>query len=213
MAAHPTQDVADLLLTEAEVEQLAGRGWFVRDGFLGRAEALALRAAAESLYDEGGLRPAAVSRWGNRRVDREIRGDELAWLRDHLEEPRFAALRARFEDLRGALNRQLWLGLSEMTVQLARYPGDGSGYQRHFDAFRGSVNRRVTAILYLNPAWRPEHGGQLVLCGQDTAVEPHLDRLLVFLSEQIEHEVAPSFAVRWAVTAWYRTRDTERPVL
>jgi SM-20-related protein len=38
-------------------------------------------------------------------------------------------------------------------------------------------------------------------------VEPILDRLLVFLSERVEHEVLPTRVPRRAVTAWFRPRD------
>jgi SM-20-related protein len=38
-------------------------------------------------------------------------------------------------------------------------------------------------------------------------VEPSLDRLVVFLSERIDHEVLPAFAPRLALTAWYYGRD------
>jgi SM-20-related protein len=74
----------------------------------------------------------------------------------------------------------------------------------------------VTAIYYANPGWRAEDGGALRLYvdGADGAaastdvapvdVAPLLDRLLVFLSERVEHEVLPTRAPRWAVTAWFR---------
>jgi len=38
-------------------------------------------------------------------------------------------------------------------------------------------------------------------------VEPTLDRLVVFLSERIEHEVLPSQAPRLALTAWFYGRS------
>jgi SM-20-related protein len=67
----------------------------------------------------------------------------------------------------------------------------------------------VTAIYYANPAWRPEDGGllRLHLDGATHDVAPVLDRLLVFLSERVEHEVLPAEAPRRAVTAWLRARD------
>jgi SM-20-related protein len=80
----------------------------------------------------------------------------------------------------------------------------------------------VTAIYYVNPGWRPEDGGALRLHAQGTdgadatdaatsaeAVDlaPLLDRLIVFLSERVEHEVLPTKSTRWAVTAWFRPRD------
>ena len=78
---------------------------------------------------------------------------------------------------------------------------------RHRDAFPGGDNRRVTAILYLNPDWQPEHGGQLRLhLDPPRDVEPFSERLVVFLSDRVEHEVLPAFADRWAITAWYYPR-------
>ena len=80
----------------------------------------------------------------------------------------------------------------------------------------------MTAIYYANPGWRPENGGALRLHahgtdGTDAAdaatdagavdLAPLLDRLLVFLSERVEHEVLPTKTPRWAVTAWFRPRD------
>ena len=63
----------------------------------------------------------------------------------------------------------------------------------------------MTAIFYPNPDWRPEHGGLLRLYLKEGTVEvaPSLDRLVVFLSEQLEHEVLPTHAPRLALTAWY----------
>lgn len=33
----------------------------------------------------------------------------------------------------------------------------------HFDTYLGQDSRRITAIVYLNPDWRPGHGGELRL--------------------------------------------------
>ncbi len=178
------------------------RGFFIRDGFLGSA-AVEVHRAAEALHASGRLRPAGVGRGGERRKDLEIRGDEIAWVGEG--EAGFSEVWARFEALRAALNREAYLGLSRFDLQLARYAGAGERYVRHRDAFGGPGNRRLTAILYLNPGWRPEHGGQLRLHvgGGVLDVEPVLDRLIVFLSERLEHEVLPARAPRYAATAWF----------
>jgi SM-20-related protein len=75
----------------------------------------------------------------------------------------------------------------------------------------------VTAIYYANPAWRPADGGALRLYADPSVdsgaavepvdVAPILDRLLVFLSERVEHEVLPTQAPRRAITAWFRAHD------
>ena len=70
-------------------------------------------------------------------------------------------------------------------------------------------NRRVTAIYYANPGWRPEDGGALRLHIGEGCIDVAsvLYRLLVFLSERLEHEVLPARVPRRAVTAWFRARD------
>ena len=201
-------------LSDAEVDALGGDGWFVRDGFLGADRALAARDAARSLAAAEALRAPGLGRGADHRLDPTVRGDQTAWLRDHLADPRLAVVSARFEALRVELNAATWLGLTHFTVQLACYPGGGAGYARHLDALRGSINRVVTAIVYLNPEWLPEHGGLLRLFVTGTPEEaPLLDRLVVFRSDAVPHEVCPTFAERWALTAWFRKRDPERPAI
>ncbi|GAB4817949.1 hypothetical protein N2152v2_004995 [Parachlorella kessleri] len=47
------------------------------------------------------------------------------------------------------------------TCQLGCYPGGGARYVRHRDASLTCSYRTVTAMVYLNPGWRPDHGGEL----------------------------------------------------
>jgi SM-20-related protein len=169
-----------------EIQQLGERGLFVRDEFAGKDAALATLERLRALP----LHEAGVGR----ERQKAARGDRIAWVDD-------AESTARFEALRVALNENAWLGLDRFDLQIACYPA-GAAYERHRDAFRGSSERRVTAIWYLNLDWRPEHGGILRL-ERSIDVEPVLDRLIVFLSEKIEHEVLVSHAPRWALTAWY----------
>jgi SM-20-related protein len=203
----------DLALTDAEIRALGDRGWFLRDGVLGRPAALGVHDRVEALAAAGRLRPAGLSRGAGYRVDRPVRGDAILWI-DPTDIPlEIAGLWAVFLALRDALNRQAYQGLDRTEVQIARYPGDGAAYDRHRDAFPvlpgGRPNRRVTAIYYANPAWCPQDGGALRLHGDDGPIDvaPILDRLLVFLSERVEHEVLPAATPRRAVTAWFRARD------
>jgi SM-20-related protein len=188
-------DDSDLHLNDQEIRTLGEGGIVLSEGFIGRDEAI--RTAQE--LGARALRPAGVSRGAQ--VDPDVRNDEIAWL-DPEDAP---ALFARFESLRLLLNRTAYLGLSRMDVQLARYAGNGARYDRHLDAFAGSRRSRViTAIWYANRDWRPEHGGVLRVHGPFARdVEPILDRLVLFLSEKVEHEVLPAHAPRLAVTAWY----------
>lgn len=203
---------AAVTVTPAEVAALGAGGYFVRDGVLGEGPGRAVCDAVEALAAAGALRPAGVSRGAGYRVDPATRGDAMAWIDPGNAPSALAPLCAWFLALRGALNREAYLGLDRVEVQAARYPGNGTGYRRHRDAFAAPgaapPGRRVTAIYYANPDWRPEDGGVLRLHLPDgpVDVEPRLDRVVVFLSERVEHEVLPTRAPRRAVTAWFRGR-------
>jgi SM-20-related protein len=200
-------------LTDVEIQALGQRGWFFRDGVLGPLASMAVHDAVEALNASGNLRPAGLGRGAGHRVDAAVRGDAIAWIAPNEVPPPLAPLWVVFLALRDALNRGVYLGLDRVEVQAARYPGGGTAYARHRDAFPVAPgerpNRRVTAIYYANPAWRPEDGGalRLYLDAGPSDVAPVLDRLLVFLSDRIEHEVLPARVPRRAVTAWFRARD------
>jgi SM-20-related protein len=195
-------------LRDEEIEALGTQGFFVRDAFLGEEQARAVQAQAQARVASGGLRPAAIRRGADRSEDTAVRGDFITWL---APEPGTAlgVLWEAFAALGEELSRSAYLGLGRFDVQLAHYPGGGTRYVRHRDAFPGQSNRRLTAIYYANPDWRPEHGGQLRLYREEAPLEvaPTLDTLVVFLSERLEHEVLPTHAPRLAVTAWYYGRD------
>jgi SM-20-related protein len=199
-------------LSAQELDALSREGWFHRDAVLGTAGGTAVRDLIEALAAAGGLRRAGIQRKSAVEFEPAIRGDAIAWIGPALP----AALRplhAWFLALRDALNRRAYLGLDGLEIQVARYPGDGACYRRHRDGRPAAPGeqpaRRITAIYYANPGWRPEHGGQLRLhlAGGPVDLDPILDRAVVFLSEEVLHEVRPAFAPRRAVTAWFRARD------
>ena len=184
-------------MSPLEVEQLGTHFFFTRKFFLGEAVAGKIRAEAQNLP----LNRAGIGR--DHRLDDSVRSDELAWLTPQSATGALAEAVTAFDSLMESLNEQAWLGLRSFDLQLAHY-APGSRYARHRDAFPGQDNRRITAIVYLNPGWEPAHGGQLRLHLQPPLdLEPTLDRLIVFRSEVVEHEVLEARAERWALTAWY----------
>ena len=187
-------------LTESEVEQLGTHGYFSRPSFLGAELAQRVSTEARGIP----LRRAGVRRQGE--LNDSIRTDELAWVTREDAKGALAEAVTRFDALMKELNEAAWTGLRTFDLQLARY-GPGARYVRHRDAFPGDDNRRITAIVYLNPNWEPSHGGQLQLhVTLPVQLEPTLDRLVVFRSEVVEHEVLEAHAERWALTAWYSAK-------
>ena len=195
-------------LRDEDIQSLGERGWFTRESFLGGAAARALYTEARARVDAGRLRPAGIRRGADHTLERATRGDFITWIEPDEAGVALGSLREAFTALGETLSAEAYLGLGRFDLQLAWYPGHGEHYARHVDAFPGQSNRRVTAIYYLNPDWGPAQGGLLRLHLEEGPVEvaPTLDRLVVFLSERIEHEVLPAHGSRLALTAWYYGR-------
>jgi SM-20-related protein len=193
-------------LSEAAIESLGTSGFTWGTGLLGEGLARRAHVEAVSLRSTGALRRAGVRRGTDHAVDEVVRGDSITWI-DREASGALGEVFERFEALRQELNEGAYLGLRRIELQLAHYPGTGAGYQRHRDAFPGDDNRRLTAIVYLNPEWRPAHGGTLsVFTEPPQTIEPRLDTYALFRSALVEHEVNPSFSDRFAITAWFSAR-------
>jgi len=189
---------------------LMAAGWFVRERAVAAARVAELAAELDTLREGDRLRRAGIGRDRDYQLDRETRRDWIGWL--SRRRPRQAAFLDWAEGLRRALNRRLFLGLFEFEAHLGLYPPDAF-YVRHFDSFRGAANRMVSLVLYLNPHWRSDDGGELVLYapggGVEAArVEPRAGTLVLFMSEEIEHEVLPTRAPRASVAGWFRLNNT-----
>ncbi|MDX5298962.1 MAG: 2OG-Fe(II) oxygenase, partial [Gammaproteobacteria bacterium] len=89
----------------------------------------------------------------------------------------------------------------------ALYP-PGTFYKRHVDNFRGRSSRVVTSLLYLNPHWQPGDGGEMQLYpdAADAAqrVEPRLGTFVLFMAEDLPHEVLPTRVPRGSIAGWFR---------
>ena len=88
------------------------------------------------------------------------------------------------------------------TMMLAAYPPNGF-YRRHLDSYNGEdIPRKVTVLLYL--LYQPQQGGHLRchLPAGPLDIAPLPGRVVVFWSQEVEHEVLPSHGERAALTLW-----------
>lgn len=113
------------------------------------------------------------------------------------------------------------------------HDGKGANYEAHYDSGPNDL-RKVTVLLYLNPAWRPESGGQFRIHNPPVPtaptpsrtgpsqmgptshpkllIEPIADTLLVFWSDKVIHSVLPNTVLneldhRYAITVWLETEN------
>jgi SM-20-related protein len=187
-------------------DALADTGYIVLDQPL--PDSL-IRGLIENLQmQQAALKPAGVGRQGDFQLDQNIRGDAIQWL-----EPGDLAVTeflCWMDTLRLAINQRLYLGLFEYEAHYALY-APGAFYQKHRDAFKGNLGRKLSTVLYLNPDWDLMAGGELVLYDEaDTTqlarVAPECGRLVIFLSEDFPHEVLPATQPRQSIAGWFRIK-------
>ncbi len=154
--------------------------------------------------------PAGVGRDLARQLDETVRSDEICWINGESEAGREWLEWAGH--LQTALNRRLLLGLFSFESHFAHY-APGAFYRRHRDAFLGEANRVLSIVAYLNPQWQPEDGGELLLYlddekGTGLRVLPESGTLVLFLSEEFDHEVLPARRDRYSLAGWFRVNSS-----
>jgi SM-20-related protein len=192
------------------IDQLAERGFGFTDDFVDAKLLAGLRARCLELNAAGNLRPAKVGRGSQERLAPEVRGDFISWL-EAPERDAEHSLLTKLDELRAALNRGLMAGLEDFQGHFALYPR-GAAYARHFDRLVGTDVRAISAALYLNDGWLPEHGGSLRIYtggGRSEELLPLGGRLVAFLSDRFEHEVLPATRERMSFTGWFRRRSLD----
>ncbi|MDO8273373.1 MAG: 2OG-Fe(II) oxygenase [Gammaproteobacteria bacterium] len=200
-------------------EDLLANSWSVLPACLPTALSTALQ---QQLHSMGTIdfSPAGIGRGTDHAVVAQVRRDEILWI-----EGATAAEREWLDwsgRLQSYLNRRLFLGLFSFESHFAHY-GPGAFYRKHLDAFKAQsnldaaggdgTNRVVSLVAYFNSQWQPEDGGELVLYAADGNMEvgrvtPALGTLVVFLSEDIPHEVLPAQRDRFSIAGWYRINQT-----
>lgn len=191
------------------IDALSKDGYVVLDDAI--PEALVQCQKAFHQIDQNSLKPAGVGPGRAQRIA-NVRSDKVYWLDNPAAD--ISVYWQAMELLRQAVNRTFYLGLFDFECHFARYDV-GDFYQKHWDAFRGKSNRRLSTIYYLNEQWQPSDGGELLIYQpQDSAqlcqrVQPRAGRLVVFFSEQFAHEVLPAKCVRRSLTGWFRVRENK----
>ncbi len=158
--------------------------------------------------------PAGVGRQRAHTINSFVRSDAISWI--ERDTPAGEGWLNWAAALQQYLNRRLFLGLFSFESHFSHYsPGDF--YKKHLDAFKGQSNRVLSLVLYLNPNWMPDDGGELALYhgerGQSLLkITPSMGTLVAFLSEEFPHEVLPAKRDRYAIAGWFRvnTTSTER---
>ncbi len=193
-------------LNDTLFDELSERGYAVLPSFLPDTLRQTLYEEALTLYGSRTMHQASIGHGIDNQIAVDIRGDFIHWLDGGT--PAQRAFLELMHTYRQQLNRTFYLGINNYEAHFALYP-EGRYYRRHWDNFRGRGNRLVTTVLYLNPEWRDEWGGQLRLYAQDeqtelTTITPQPGLLATFISSEVPHEVLPTRKARVSIAGWMR---------
>jgi SM-20-related protein len=191
----------------AAADALAGQRHVVLPGLVPAATWQVLRDEAVTLLQAQAFSPARIGRGEATHRQSDIRGDGLCWL--EAGRGAGAAYLTWMDGLRQTLNRELFLGLQEFEAHYAHYPV-GAFYRTHVDRHRDSNARVVSSVFYLNADWQPGEGGDLCMYDQHGRLlfsqPPQGGTLVLFMSDDMPHEVKVALRERWSIAGWFRTR-------
>lgn len=201
---------------DSAVDTLASGGFVVVDGWLGQARALALHRDLLALLERGCFAPAGVGAGAGRQRAAAVRSDSTCWFdaaaaaggsdarRGVLPGPEVVRFLAGIARLREHLNRTCFLSLTAIECHAACYE-PGAFYAAHLDTPAGDSRRVISFSHYLSERGPAERGGCLRVHGAGRApidIEPRFDRLVVFPSRSVVHEVLPVAVRRLSMTGW-----------
>lgn len=201
-------------LFERIAEDIRAKGWSVIPNALPIDLSSAILSQLQAA-DSAGFAPAGVGRSVDHIVNPFVRRDEICWIEGRTQaESDWLNWSDR---LRLHLNRRLYLGLFSFESHFAHYR-PGAFYRKHVDAFKNQpfkdgTNRVLSVVAYFNPGWLPDDGGELVMYEEFgtqsmLAVTPAFGTLVVFLSEDVPHEVKPARRDRFSIAGWYRVNSS-----
>ena len=214
-------------------DRLGADGFVVLDGWLGDEHAHALHAELLSLRERGRFAPSRVGHGAKRRGAPDVRSDLVCWFDVDVDDdgdpgdddddddgddgdgdgrrgirpgPQVRRFFSRLVGLRARLNATCFLSLTRIECHAACYE-TGAAYQAHLDAFAADDRRVISFSHYLNEGWTADDGGCLRMHGKAARdVEPVFDRLVIFQSRTMLHEVLPVSRRRFSSTGWMSAR-------
>ncbi len=178
----------------------------VDEHFIDKTLAKNLSIRLLSLFETNLMIGAGTGDTANKQVDQLIRNDKIFWLdRSHNDESENAFL-DHIDQFVTYLNSSCYTGITGYEFHFVLYE-KGSFYKKHFDRFKNNGDRAFSVIIYLNPDWVLNDGGELCIHQNNTQqyISPENCKGVFFKSDELEHEVLVTNVPRLSITGWLKT--------
>lgn len=178
----------------------------VDEQFIDKTLAKNLSVRLLTLFETNLMIGAGTGDTANKQVDQLIRNDKIFWLdRSHNDESENAFL-DHIDQFVTYLNSSCYTGITGYEFHFVLYE-KGSFYKKHFDRFKNNGDRAFSVIIYLNPDWVLNDGGELCIHQNNTQqyISPENCKGVFFKSDELEHEVLVTNVPRLSITGWLKT--------
>ncbi len=193
---------------EALILGLLDNQYGVCDGFLDETTLIGLRANLENYKQAGQMHPAGVGKKFDYQKNTMIRGDMIHWIEKNPTNPYEALFLEKVSHFVDYLNKSCYTSINDVEFHYAQYE-PGSFYKRHLDQFKSDKGRKFSLVIYLNEHWTASDGGNISLFVDENNVidiYPIGGRVVFFRSDEMEHEVHPSFTRnRISIAGWLKS--------
>ena len=152
------------------------------------------------------LTQAGIGALGEFQIKEDIRSDEILWLNKGECNAEIQTFFDFIELFIPTVNRELYTTIKDYEFHLAHYP-PGGFYKKHLDQFKSRNNRTLSVIVYMNDNWQDGDGGELKIYKKKDfsdfeIINPIGNRLAIFRSDTVWHEVLTSHKSRKSLTGW-----------
>lgn len=153
------------------------------------------------------MKTAKIGNKTNLSENKTIRLDTISWIDEKSTNPVERIYLEKMERFSLYLNKTYFTRISALECHYAKLqPGDF--YRKHVDQFKNDHSRKFSVILYLNTKWQEQDKGALKLFPQrkkHQEIRPVEGRLVFFKSDEMLHEVMPSFTRdRMSISGWLK---------
>lgn len=182
------------------IDKLAEQDYLIIDNFFNEEELIQINNFFNAQIEADNLVKAGIGAT-NYKIIEDVRGDFIYWLNE-ARDTTFSEFFKRIKEITFLLNRYCYLSISGNEFHMALYP-KGAHYDRHLDQFKERNNRLISVVFYLNENWKQGDGGELkIYKEQEIVIPPIYNRLVLFKSDVVEHEVLVTHVNRKSITGW-----------
>lgn len=177
------------------------------DNFFNAKTILGLRNNIQGFSDSGEMQLAGLGNKTDFQKDDKYRGDRIKWIEKESVDQFEAFYLKKVTSFINYLNKTCFTSINKFESHYASYE-QNSFYKRHIDQFKNDNGRKYSLVLYLNEDWLNQDGGILSLYpegGDEKSISPIGGRAVFFKSDELEHEVHPSFTRnRKSIAGWFK---------